>query len=60
MAVLKNSVKILKENNMLLMFPEGTRNGMAKKGKLQNGAVLISLMSGAPIIPVRNTSKSQI
>ena len=57
MAVLKNSVKILKDNNMLLMFPEGTRNGIAKKGKLQNGAVLISLMSGAPIIPVRNTSK---
>lgn len=50
--LLKNSVKILKNNNMILMFPEGTRNGIEKKGKIQNGAVLMSLMSGAPIIPI--------
>lgn len=50
--VLKNSVKLLKENKIVLMFPEGTRNGIAKKGKLQNGAVLMSLMSGAEIVPV--------
>lgn len=38
---------------MLLLFPEGTRNGIEKKGKLQNGAVLISLMSGGtPIVPI--------
>jgi 1-acyl-sn-glycerol-3-phosphate acyltransferase len=51
--LLKNSVKILKENNMILMFPEGTRGGIEKKGKIQNGAVLMSLMSSAKIIPVR-------
>jgi len=50
--LLKTSVKILKENNMILMFPEGTRNGIAKRGKLQNGAVLMSLMSGAEIVPI--------
>ena len=50
--LLKNSVKVLKENHMVLLFPEGTRNGIKKNGKLQNGAVLMSLMSGAEIIPI--------
>ena len=30
-ALLKNSVKILKENHMILLFPEGTRNRNRKK-----------------------------
>lgn len=50
--LLKNSVKVLKENHIVLLFPEGTRNGIEKKGKLQNGAVLMSLMSGAEIVPI--------
>ena len=49
---MKNSVKVLKENNLVLVLPEGTRNGIAKKGKIQNGAVLMNLMSGVPIIPI--------
>ncbi len=51
-ALLKNCMKVLKENHIVLLFPEGTRNGMKKNGKIQNGAVLMSLMSGAPIVPV--------
>lgn len=57
--LLKNSVKILKDNNMILMFPEGTRDGIAKKGRIQNGAVLMSLMSGAPIIPIGIQAKKK-
>lgn len=57
--LLKDSVKVLKENNMILIFPEGTRNGIKKKGKIQNGAVLISLMSGAPIIPIGIQTKTK-
>ena len=34
------------------MFPEGTRNGIEKRGKIQNGAVLMSLMSGAKVVPI--------
>lgn len=30
-ALLKNSVKILKENHMILLFPEGTRNRNREK-----------------------------
>ncbi len=51
-ALLKNCMKVLKENHIVLLFPEGTRNGIKKKGKIQNGAVLMSLMSGVPIIPI--------
>ena len=34
------------------MFPEGTRNGMAKGIKPKNGAVLIAATAGKPIIPI--------
>lgn len=59
LTLLKNSVKVLKENHIILIFPEGTRNGIKKKGKIQNGAVLMSLMSGAPIIPIGIQSKTK-
>ncbi|MCI8396375.1 MAG: 1-acyl-sn-glycerol-3-phosphate acyltransferase [Clostridia bacterium] len=52
LGLLKNSTKILKENHIILMFPEGTRNGIEKRGKIQNGAVLMSLMSGAKVVPI--------
>ncbi len=50
--LLKNCAKLLKESHIVLIFPEGTRNGIKKNGKIQNGAVLMSLMSGASIIPI--------
>lgn len=52
MSTLKVSLKVLKENHAVLLFPEGTRNGIEKNGKLQNGAVVMSLTSGAEIIPI--------
>lgn len=57
--LLRDSVKVLKDNHIILIFGEGTRNGIKKNGKIQNGAVLISLMSGVPIIPVGIQSKSK-
>ncbi len=51
-SLLKTCIKVLKENHIVLLFPEGTRNGIEKRGKLQNGAVVMNLSSGAPIIPV--------
>lgn len=58
-SLLKNCVKILKEDHIVLLFPEGTRNGIEKKGKIQNGAVLMNLMSGAQIIPIGIQSKKK-
>ena len=49
---MKKSVDLIKENNLLCIFPEGTRNGLAKGQKLKNGAAFLILATKAPIIPV--------
>lgn len=49
---IKTSLKLLKNNELLLMFPEGTRNGLAKGKKPKNGAVLIAASAEKPIIPI--------
>ena len=49
---IKISLKLLKHNELLLMFPEGTRNGLAKGVKPKNGAVLIAATAEKPIIPI--------
>ncbi len=52
MQAIKTSLKILKENKLLLMFPEGTRNGLAQGLKPKNGAILIAATANKPIIPI--------
>lgn len=52
MEAMKMSLKILKSNELLLIFPEGTRNGMAKGVKAKDGAIKLAAKSGKPIIPV--------
>lgn len=49
---MKKSFKALKDGKILGIFPEGTRNGMAKGVKVHNGAALIALKTNTPIIPV--------
>ena len=48
----KKSYRVLGNGEILGLFPEGTRKGMAKNEKLKNGAALMSVRTGAPIIPV--------
>ncbi len=52
MDAMKSSFKALKQGKVLGLFPEGTRNGMAKGVRLHNGAALISLKTDSAIIPV--------
>lgn len=49
---IKFSLKVLKEGQILMIFPEGTRNGMEKNGRAQNGAAFMALKTGVPVIPV--------
>lgn len=49
---LKFSLKVLKDGEILMLFPEGTRHGMEKNGKAQNGAAFMALRAGVPVIPV--------
>jgi len=51
-SAVKTTLKLLKENELVLIFPEGTRNGMAKGAKVRDGAVSIAITAGVPIIPV--------
>ena len=49
---IKISLKLLKYDELLLMFPEGTRHGLDKGKKPKNGAVLIAATAGKQIIPI--------
>ncbi len=46
------ALDILKNENVLCLFPEGTRSVDGKIGEGKKGVGLISLLSGAPIIPM--------
>lgn len=52
MESMKISLKLLKSNELLLIFPEGTRNGMAKGVRAKEGAIKLAAKSNKPIIPV--------
>ncbi|MFW5998310.1 MAG: lysophospholipid acyltransferase family protein [Halanaerobiaceae bacterium] len=49
---LKKSLNILKNNKVLGLFPEGTRNKPGNIGKAKAGVILIALKSQSPILPV--------
>lgn len=42
----------LNDGDLLLIFPEGTRNGLPKGKKLKKGAAMIAVESKSPIIPI--------
>lgn len=52
MESIKISLKLLKNNELLLIFPEGTRNGMEKGVKPKDGAIKLAIKADVPIIPV--------
>ena len=49
---MKRSLKALKNKEILGIFPEGTRKGMAKNQKVKNGAAFMAIRSGVPVVPV--------
>ena len=44
--------KHLNDGDLLLIFPEGTRNALEKGKKMKKGAAMIAVQSHSPIIPV--------
>ncbi len=52
LGAVKTALKILKNNELLMIFPEGTRNGLKKGRPVKNGAVTIAIKAGVPIIPI--------
>lgn len=51
MDAIKTSIKLLKSNQILGMYPEGTRNGLEKGVKPKNGAVTLAIRNNVPIVP---------
>ncbi len=49
---IKKSLQLLKDGQVLGMFPEGSRSKTGKIQKAFNGAALIANHSGVPILPV--------
>lgn len=49
---MKKSLQVLKDNKILAIFPEGTRNGMQKRGKIQNGPAYLAARTGVEVVPV--------
>ncbi|MFH1347590.1 MAG: lysophospholipid acyltransferase family protein [Candidatus Margulisiibacteriota bacterium] len=45
-------IKIIKEGESVLIFPEGTRTKTGELGRFKRGSLLAALKSGAPIIPI--------
>lgn len=56
---LKSTLKALKNNEAIAMFPEGTRNGLAKGEEVKEGAAFFTLKTGAKIQPVGITGGSK-
>lgn len=51
-SALKESLKTLKSGRCIALFPEGTRNGLAKGEKAKDGVAYFALNSDAIVIPV--------
>ena len=48
---MKYAEKLLAEDNVLVMFPEGTRSRTGRIGKFHRGTAVLALRTGATIIP---------
>lgn len=55
---IKSSLKYLKKGECIALFPEGTRNGLAKGEKVKDGAAFFAIRSGAKVIPVGIAGKT--
>ncbi len=49
---IRHALKVLEEDKVLGIFPEGMRNKTGEELKAQSGVAMIALKSGAPVIPV--------
>ena len=48
----KKALSVIKEQEVLGLFPEGTRRPEGKLGSPKAGSVMLAIKSGAPILPV--------
>ena len=51
-SALKQTLSLLKKGDSIALFPEGTRNGMAKGESVKDGAAFFTIKSGVKVVPV--------
>ena len=51
-AALRKAVRLLKEEKVLLIFPEGGRSPDGKLMEFEQGAAFVALASGAAVVPI--------
>jgi 1-acyl-sn-glycerol-3-phosphate acyltransferase len=49
---IKKALKVLKNGEILGIFPEGTRNGLAKNVEVKDGVAYFAIKTGVQVIPV--------
>ena len=59
-SALKESLRVLKGGEKLLIFPEGTRVKAGEASEAHTGAALFSTRTGAPLVPVYIPTKKRI
>ncbi len=54
LAFFKDAQKLLKQNKVLCMFPEGTRKKVSDEemGQLKNGVAMLAIKTGVKILPI--------
>ncbi len=52
MEAMRACMKTIKDNKILLIFPEGTRHHEGQMEQIETGTALIAMRSRAPIVPV--------
>lgn len=49
---IKTTLKTLKNNKSIALFPEGTRNGLEKGEELKDGTAFFTIKSGVRVLPI--------
>lgn len=55
----KEALRVLKDGNKLLLFPEGTRIKSGEAGEAKTGAAMLALRTGVPIVPIWMPAKKK-
>ncbi|HHT38810.1 MAG TPA: 1-acyl-sn-glycerol-3-phosphate acyltransferase [Mollicutes bacterium] len=59
-ASLREMKKVLCNGEVLALFPEGTRNGLAKEVEVKGGASFLSTITQKPIVPIKIVGKYRL
>lgn len=57
---IKTAMKVLKDGDKLLMFPEGSRVAEGEESSAKTGAIMLAMKTGVPVVPVFSTRTKRL